>query len=35
MHQLLIEKYLLESATVFSKGRKWRELDQTMKEREF
>ncbi len=30
MHQLLIEKYLPESAAVFSKGRKWRELDQTM-----
>lgn len=35
MHQVLIEKMEPEIAATFSKGKKWRELDQLMKQKGF
>jgi hypothetical protein len=35
MHQVLIDKMDPEEAVVFSKGKKWRELDNIMKEKGF
>lgn len=35
MHQLLMEKMAPEEAAVFSRGKKWRELDKIMQEKGF